>query len=76
MQRPLITFIYFVLIAVSAAPGLAQRTPISYDEAKAWAHYTIPLPKSLEIPAKIVVPKTKIALFLPAGDDIVTGQIN
>ncbi len=65
-----------VLIAASAVAGNAQRIAVSPDEAKAWACYTVPLPKSLEIPARVVVPKAQIAIVLPSGDDMVTGQAN
>ena len=73
MQRVKIAIVLTMLIAASVSAG-AQRVAVSKDEAQAWARYTVPLPKSMEIPAMVVVPKGAVAVTAPAGSDIVLGQ--
>ena len=42
--------------------AIAQPNPVSQAEATTWVRYTIPLPKSISIPAKVVVPKTDVVI--------------
>jgi len=62
-----------VLVAACAA-AVAQPELVSEDEAKAWVRYTVPLPKSIEIPSKAVVRKSELIIVPPLGPDSLITQ--
>ena len=59
--------------AVSACPseGLVEVTP---TEAKGWLRHVIPLPKQVELSAKVVTTPASVSLVPPAQHDLLTAQ--
>jgi hypothetical protein len=74
MPRCVLCIICCVIFAASVSAS-AQRVAVSSEEAQSWIRYTVPLPKSIEISAKVTLPKSQVALDLPKADDIVTAQM-
>ncbi len=64
----------YALVATSLASAAARPVPVSEQEAESWVRRTVPLPKQIEIQAKVVVPSAEIGIVGPSGDDIVVEQ--
>lgn len=63
-----------LVVAASTLASHAQVKAVSSDEAKSWARYTVPLPKSMEMSGKVTVPLNSISIVLPSSDHMVIGQ--
>lgn len=68
----LVTAIALVLLLTAA--GLASAASVSKDDAAAWIRYTVPLPKSIEIPEMVSVARGSVAIVGPAQKDQVSEQ--
>lgn len=70
---PSIVTVHLILtVCAFAAPPTA--VPVQAPEAKAWIRYTVPLPKQIEIKARIVVPAAKVRIEAPTDADMVVKQ--
>ena len=57
-----------VLPATVSAAGV--RTTVSKEEALHWIRYTVPLPKQIELTAKVTLPARKVAVRTVGGEGI------
>ena len=73
----------FTLILLCAVAALAcvtsgmadeSQTRLSPDEAQAWTRYLIPLPKQINLRAKVVVKPTRVTIAAPAQRDLLIQQ--
>ena len=58
-----------LLVAVVAGPTRAESAEplqVSMSEATDWVHHLVPLPKQLELKAKVIVPSRRVAVTAPA----------
>lgn len=60
-----------ITTSVDSAPMV---TPISKEEAAAWVRYTVPLPKSITISGRVVLPPKSVVLQSPPTRDMVVSQ--
>jgi len=75
MVRQLIWSVVGVCLMVGGAWGKASPlSAVSKDEALAWIRHTVPLPKQIEIAAKVIVPGSEVAVILPDEADAVVKQ--
>jgi hypothetical protein len=63
-----------LMLCAAAAQCLLSPTKVSGDEEQNWVRYTVPLPKSISIPEKVVVSKSQVVVSAEALDDIVVKQ--
>ncbi len=64
-----------VLIACPPLPGYAAIQKVSQAERTNWVRYTVPLPKSINITDKAIVPRSSVLVSAAnAGGDIVVKQ--
>ncbi len=61
-------------ILACALPGYPKQVPVSPQEAAGWVRYTVPLPKSVAIPAKAILSPAEVAVVVPPGSDFLIGQ--
>lgn len=70
-------FCLTVFLALSACPATFALSPVVVpepvavpaDESRAWVRYVVPLPKSISIPAKVVLPKS-VPVVANAADPV------
>jgi len=58
-------------LVLSALPG---PVAVPQDEALAWTHYLVPLPKQVAITAKLTVPANEVAVKVSGADDPLARQ--
>lgn len=67
-----------LLIVVSSfffvKAALAASSTLTADEATNWIRYTVPLPKSIKLFAKVTVPADKVKIVCDAPRDLVSEQ--
>lgn len=70
-----------ILLVLCAVTGVlmvtivqASATAVSPEEAKSWCHYLVPMPKSVEIPSKVVMDAVRVEIIKPAASDILIDQ--
>jgi len=68
------TITFLLLISCSVVPGQAAIRKVTKAEATDWIRYTVPLPKSIGITDKAVVPKGSVAVSVVSGEGIVVEQ--
>lgn len=62
------------MVGAALGSGWAAPVAVSADEAKAWIMWTVPLPKEIQIPAKVVLDRAGIGIVAPADAPPVIGQ--
>jgi hypothetical protein len=70
----IIALLTCVMVSALAGAATCDRVAVSPDEAKAWLMWTIPLPKEIQIPAKVVLDRKDIGIVAPADAPPVVGQ--
>lgn len=73
-MRIVLWFCLILAVALVTSPAYTGSIPVSSPDAQAWIRYTVPLPKSISIPAKIAVPAGSIAITVSGGPDVVVTQ--
>ncbi len=62
----LVSLVFVGLVSAAAVVRAAGPAAVSKDEAVQWIRYTVPLPKQIEITAKVAVPAGDVAIVVPA----------
>lgn len=73
MFRALLAATLLLTVSITCAQ-CAQPTNVSKADAVAWIRYTVPLPKSISIPAAVAVPKSSVVIETAVKGDIVVDQ--
>ncbi|HSW45218.1 MAG TPA: glycoside hydrolase family 20 zincin-like fold domain-containing protein [Phycisphaerae bacterium] len=63
-----------VLGLMSAHAAGAAGVPLTKVDSQAWIRHTVPLPRQIEISAKVAVPTAGVAIVAPESADIVARQ--
>lgn len=74
MRRSICAVIAAALGLLALAAQFACAAHVSQDEAKAWIRYTVPLPKSIHIAGKVVVPKGSVSVETSEDNVVVVEQ--
>ncbi len=74
MVRNKAAVVVLAALVLSLRAAYAERVTVTPSEAQAWVRHTVPLPKSISIPAKTPIAADKVAVTTAGGSDVVVTQ--
>ncbi len=74
MFRNVLSTVVGILFVLCAAVSQASPSTLTASEATNWIRYTVPLPKSIKLFAKVPVPVRKVRIVCDAPRDMVIDQ--